>query len=58
MTEIPPRKCFNCKSEEAMNRPLFCDDCWRMAILAVLAGGSGGEGVHRILSFFLSSLPK
>lgn len=51
MTE-KKRKCFNCKSGEAMTRPLFCDDCWRMAIIMSAVGGSGSEALHRLVEFF------
>ena len=47
--KIERKRCFNCKQSGSMSRPLFCDDCLRMALICLLAGGSGGELIHRIL---------
>lgn len=47
------KRCFNCKQTEAMNRPIFCDDCWRMAIITSALGASAGEIVHKLLGALL-----
>ena len=50
MTDKPKRKtCFNCKSRESMYYPVFCNDCWRMAVIMAAFGGSSFEGLHRII---------
>lgn len=41
MTEKKTR-CFNCKSSDCA-RPVFCDDCWRMLIIANVSGGVLGK---------------
>lgn len=48
MTDKPRRSCFNCKSRE-LAYPVFCNDCWRMAIIMLAFGGSGSEGLHHII---------
>ena len=41
--------CFNCKSRESKQYPVFCNDCWRMALIMAAFGGSSSEGVHRLI---------
>lgn len=47
-TPIPKGKhCFNCKADD-ITRPVFCDDCWRMAIITSALGAGSGEIMHRL----------
>ena len=51
MADLPiPREkhCFNCKSTD-ITRPVFCDDCWRMAVIMNAAGGIFWEMFHRVI---------
>ena len=50
-TKAKKRRCFNCKESSNMNRPVFCDDCWRMALIFAAFGGVNGEVFHKLLKF-------
>ena len=43
------KPCFNCKSRESKVYPVFCNDCWRMAIIVSVVGSSGTEALHRMM---------
>jgi len=48
------KHCFNCKAED-VTRPVFCDDCWRMAIITSALGASTGELVHKLIGLLVGA---
>ena len=46
-----PKRCFNCKQDEAMSRAWspFCDDCLRMLLIALAAGSFSTESLRKLL---------